>query len=72
MSVAAGARLGQMQSMAGLAAVLARYSVAPAPGAPRALRSDPSAIIVQNVLGGIPLLFTERDGYVPLKKLDEL
>ncbi|KAI5643961.1 cytochrome p450 domain-containing protein [Phthorimaea operculella] len=55
-----GARLGQMQSLCGLAAVLSRFSVRPAAGAPRRLRVDPRSIVVQNVLGGVPLLFTRR------------
>lgn len=52
--------MGHMQSLAGLAALLARFSVAPAPASRRRLRVDPRSHVVQNVLGGIPLLFTER------------
>ncbi|XP_045775345.1 cytochrome P450 6B6-like [Maniola jurtina] len=56
-----GARLGLMQSLAGLAAVLARFSVRPAPGAPRRPAVNPASGIVQSVAGGLPLLFELRD-----------
>ncbi|XP_013192037.1 cytochrome P450 6B7 [Amyelois transitella] len=55
-----GGRLGQMQSVAGLAALLARATVAPAPSSKRELQQDPTTSIVQNVIGGIPLQFTQR------------
>ncbi|XP_052755391.1 cytochrome P450 6B2-like [Galleria mellonella] len=55
-----GGRLGQMQSVAGLAAVLARFTVEPASESKRELTSDPKSNIVQNILGGIPLIFRER------------
>ncbi|XP_023936115.1 cytochrome P450 6B6-like [Bicyclus anynana] len=55
-----GERLGLMQSLAGLAAVLARCTVRPAPGAPRHPRVDPLSGVVQGVRGGLPLLFEER------------
>ncbi|CAH0718048.1 unnamed protein product, partial [Brenthis ino] len=55
-----GERLGLMQSVAGLAAVLSRYSVRPAPRSCRRPRVHPGAGIVQAVRGGLPLLFTER------------
>ncbi|CAG9576950.1 unnamed protein product [Danaus chrysippus] len=55
-----GERLGMMQSLAGLAAVLSRFSVHPAPGAPRKPTIDTRSNIVQVVRGGIPLIFTER------------
>lgn len=50
-----------MQSLAGLAAVLAKFSVVPAPETKRELVSDPKSSIVQNIVGGIPLIFTARD-----------
>lgn len=50
-----------MQSLAGLAAVLAKFSVAPAAETKRELVSDPKSSIVQNIVGGIPLIFTARD-----------
>lgn len=55
-----GGRLGQMQSVAGLAAVLAKFTVSPAENTPRELVSDPAATIVQSVLGGVPLMFNVR------------
>ncbi|XP_075979295.1 cytochrome P450 6B2-like [Anticarsia gemmatalis] len=55
-----GGRLGQMQSIAGLAAVLAKFTVSPAENTPRELVSDPKASIVQNIVGGIPLMFHAR------------
>ncbi|KAH9638029.1 hypothetical protein HF086_014890 [Spodoptera exigua] len=55
-----GGRLGQMQSLAGLAAVLAKFSVSPAPETKRELVSDPTSSIVQNIIGGIPLMFHAR------------
>lgn len=55
-----GGRLGHMQSMAGLAAVLAKFTVTPAENTPRVLESDPKASIVQNIIGGIPLMFHAR------------
>ncbi|XP_013161788.1 PREDICTED: cytochrome P450 6B2-like [Papilio xuthus] len=56
-----GERLGLMQSLAGLAAVLSRYSVEPAPQSLRHPIVDPTSNIVQSVVGGIPLLFRPRD-----------
>ncbi|KPJ14073.1 Cytochrome P450 6d1 [Papilio machaon] len=53
-------RMGLMQSLAGLAAVLSRYSVEPAPKSPRHPTVDPTSNIVQSVIGGIPLLFRPR------------
>ncbi|XP_013161791.1 PREDICTED: cytochrome P450 6B2-like [Papilio xuthus] len=55
-----GERLGLMQSLAGLAAVLSRYSVEPAPQSLHHPRIDPSSNIVQSVVGGLPLLFRPR------------
>ncbi|XP_039758478.1 cytochrome P450 6B6-like [Pararge aegeria] len=56
-----GERLGLMQSLAGLAAVLSRYSVRPAPGAPRRPAVAPASGVVQSVVGGLPLLFEPRE-----------
>ncbi|VVD04285.1 unnamed protein product [Leptidea sinapis] len=56
-----GERLGLMQSVAGLAAVLAQCSVSPAPRAPRTPLSHPASGITQNVVGGVPLVFTTRN-----------
>ncbi|XP_013141653.1 PREDICTED: cytochrome P450 6B6-like [Papilio polytes] len=55
-----GERLGLMQSLAGLAAVLSRYSVEPAPETVRHPKVDPSSNLVQSFLGGLPLLFKLR------------
>ncbi|KAM3960456.1 cytochrome P450 6B7-like [Aphomia sociella] len=57
-----GGRLGQMQSVAGLATILARFSVEPASETRKELISDPKSNIVQNIVGGIPLIFRERNG----------
>lgn len=51
-----------MQSLAGLAAVLAAFTVKPAPETRRHLISDPKSSIVQNIIGGIPLIFEPRVG----------
>lgn len=55
-----GERLGLMQSMAGLSAVLAQYSVRPAPGAPRHPKTYKVSSVVQIIKGGLPLIFEER------------
>ncbi|XP_026486304.2 cytochrome P450 6B6-like [Vanessa tameamea] len=55
-----GARLGLMQSLAGLAAVLSRFSVRPAPNTIRRPPVNPASGIVQSIQGGLPLLFIER------------
>lgn len=49
-----------MQSLAGLAAVLAQFTVTPAEETQRELVPDPKSIIVQNVTGGVPLRFQRR------------
>ncbi|KAL0870367.1 hypothetical protein ABMA27_005377 [Loxostege sticticalis] len=51
-----GERLGLMQSLAGLAALLSKFDVEPAPGSKRDLLVKPQFDIVQTVEGGIPLL----------------
>ncbi|XP_046966596.1 cytochrome P450 6B6-like [Vanessa cardui] len=55
-----GERLGLMQSLAGLAAVLSRFTVRPAPSTIRHPIVNPTSGIVQTVKGGLPLLFLER------------
>nr|XP_026493408.1 cytochrome P450 6B6-like [Vanessa tameamea] len=55
-----GERLGLMQSLAGLAAVLSRFTVRPAPSTLRHPIINPTSGIVQIVKGGLPLLFLER------------
>ncbi|XP_073960301.1 cytochrome P450 6B6-like [Choristoneura fumiferana] len=58
-----GERLGLMQSLAGLAAVLARFWVAPAPETLRDPVVEPKMGIVQTIRGGLPLLFRERSDF---------
>ncbi|KAM3961509.1 cytochrome P450 6B7-like [Aphomia sociella] len=57
-----GARLGLMQSLAGLAAVLSQFSIEPAPETKRYPTVDHSSHVVQSIKGGLPLLFRERKG----------
>ncbi|XP_047985755.1 probable cytochrome P450 6a14 [Leguminivora glycinivorella] len=54
-------RLGEMQSLAGLAAVLRACSVSPASTTRRVPRVDSRVNTVQCVRGGLPLQFTVRD-----------
>ncbi|KAL0819292.1 hypothetical protein ABMA28_008529 [Loxostege sticticalis] len=56
-----GSRLGLMQSLAGLAAVLSRFTVEPAPGSVKFPDVNPTSDIVQSPKGGkLPLIFKER------------
>ncbi|KAM3966138.1 LOW QUALITY PROTEIN: cytochrome P450 [Aphomia sociella] len=55
-----GARLGQMQSMAGMAAVLHKFSVEPAACSERVPKPDPKGIVSESFLGGLPLKFKKR------------
>ncbi|XP_050350235.1 cytochrome P450 6B6-like isoform X1 [Nymphalis io] len=55
-----GERLGLMQSLAGLAAVLSRFTVRPAPSTLRHPIVNPTSGVVQTIKGGLPLLFRER------------
>ncbi|KAJ8732245.1 hypothetical protein PYW08_014975 [Mythimna loreyi] len=55
-----GARLGEMQSLAGLAAVLHKFSVEPAANTKRKLRVNPGSNTVQSIAGGLPLKLTLR------------
>ncbi|CAH0727958.1 unnamed protein product, partial [Brenthis ino] len=50
-----GARLGHMQSLAGLAAVLHRFSVEPSNKTRRKPQVDPKLNVTQSVINGIPL-----------------
>lgn len=63
-----GGRLGTMQSLAGLAAVLSRFTVTPAEETQRELVPDPKSIIVQNVLGGVPLRFQRRQTHKAVER----
>ncbi|KAL4715621.1 hypothetical protein ACJJTC_006200 [Scirpophaga incertulas] len=55
-----GERLGLMQSLAGLAAILSKFSVEPAPETKRHPPVKAQFDIVQNIADGIPLRFIER------------
>ncbi|XP_013191571.1 cytochrome P450 6B6 [Amyelois transitella] len=55
-----GERLGIMQSLAGLAAVLSRFTVEPAPNTKRHPSVETRADVVQAIDGGLPLMFRER------------
>ncbi|KOB68922.1 Uncharacterized protein OBRU01_17639 [Operophtera brumata] len=52
--------IGLMQSLAGLAAVLSKFSVEPAPDTVRYPEVEPTPGVVQTIKGGLPLLFKER------------
>ncbi|XP_026732404.1 cytochrome P450 6B2-like [Trichoplusia ni] len=56
-----GARLGQMQSMAGLAAVLAKYSVGPAACSLQVPLPEPTGTVSEGFVGGLPLKLRRRD-----------
>nr|AIJ00770.1 P450 CYP6 family protein 10 [Plutella xylostella] len=56
-----GARLGQMQSMAGLAAVLQKFTFEPAANFKKVPTPDPKAIVSENIVGGLPLLIKKRN-----------
>ncbi|KAM3958723.1 LOW QUALITY PROTEIN: uncharacterized protein ACR2FA_007246 [Aphomia sociella] len=55
-----GTRLGLMQSMAGLAAILSKFTVRPAPESKRYPIIDPKCEIIQGITGGLPLMFYHR------------
>lgn len=59
-STPAGERLGRMQSLAGLAAMLRGFSVAPGPHTCLEPPRDPTTAVVQSILGGIPLRVQRR------------
>ncbi|XP_023937093.2 cytochrome P450 6B6 isoform X1 [Bicyclus anynana] len=56
-----GARLGQMQSLAGLAAVLHKFSVEPGKKTQRKLKINHRLNVIQGVVDGIPLKLKLRD-----------
>ncbi|KAL0884223.1 hypothetical protein ABMA27_016221 [Loxostege sticticalis] len=61
-----GSRLGLMQSLAGLAAILSRFTVEPAPESKRHVEVNPRSQIVQAVKGdSLPLMFRERKKFAP-------
>ncbi|XP_063366403.1 cytochrome P450 6B7-like [Cydia amplana] len=55
-----GERLGIMQFLAGLAALLSQFSVAPGKTTVRNPPLDPTVFLVQSVLGGLPLMLVPR------------
>ncbi|XP_073965059.1 cytochrome P450 6B7-like [Choristoneura fumiferana] len=55
-----GERLGLMQSLAGLAALLRGFSVAPGRSTRRSPRTDPSSTVTQIIEGGLPLALLAR------------
>ncbi|KAI8441397.1 hypothetical protein MSG28_015012 [Choristoneura fumiferana] len=58
--VCIGERLGLMQSLAGLAALLGQFTVAPGRSTRQTPLVDPASFIVQNISGGLPLSLTSR------------
>nr|QZP43551.1 cytochrome P450 monooxygenase CYP6AB190 [Ephestia elutella] len=55
------ARLGQMQAMAGLAAVLQKFSVEPAACSKLVPDPDPAGLITEGFASGLPLKFKRRE-----------
>nr|ADE05584.1 cytochrome P450 6AB13 [Manduca sexta] len=55
-----GARLGQMQSMAGIAALLHKFSVEPAACSLKNLLPEPTGIVSEGFIGGLPLKLRRR------------
>ena len=49
-----------MQSLAGLAAILSRFTVEPAPETKRYPTVNPRSGFVQTIKAGLPLLFRKR------------
>ncbi|XP_038217376.1 cytochrome P450 6B2-like [Zerene cesonia] len=56
-----GERFGQIQSMAGLAAILSKCSVVPAPESRREPLISPIPNVVQSLQGGLPLILKRRN-----------
>ncbi|XP_063823147.1 cytochrome P450 6B6-like [Ostrinia nubilalis] len=57
-----GSRLGLMQSLAGLAAILSKFTVEPAPESTRHVEVNPKSNVVQGVNNNnLPLMFRERN-----------
>ncbi|CAH2249532.1 jg18771 [Pararge aegeria aegeria] len=55
-----GERMGVMQSLAGVATILRSFTVAPSRSSLRKPRIDPKSMIVQTILGGLPLALRQR------------
>ncbi|VVC94937.1 unnamed protein product [Leptidea sinapis] len=56
----ASARLGLMQSMAGIAAILHKFDVEPSSETIRNPKPDPTGIVSENFAGGLPLKLRKR------------
>ncbi|CAD0198413.1 CYP6AN31 [Chrysodeixis includens] len=56
-----GARLGEMQSLAGLAAVLHKFSVEPGPRTQRYPEVNHGSNVIQSIKGGLPLKLSLRN-----------
>ncbi|XP_023946091.2 cytochrome P450 6B5-like [Bicyclus anynana] len=55
-----GERMGIMQSLAGVATILKNFTVTPSRSSLRKPRIDPKSIIVQSIIGGLPLSLKRR------------
>ncbi|KOB64846.1 Cytochrome P450 [Operophtera brumata] len=55
-----GARLGEMQSLAGLAALMQKFSVEPAASTRRVPEVDHKSNVIQGLKGGLPMKLTMR------------
>ncbi|XP_072947501.1 cytochrome P450 6B7-like [Epargyreus clarus] len=55
-----GARLGQMQSMAGIVAVLQKFTLEPAENSIQNPIPEPTAIVAEGFVGGLPLKLKKR------------
>lgn len=55
-----GERLGIMQSLAGVATILSKFTLSPSRSSLRKPRIDPMSTIVQTVIGGLPLSLKRR------------
>lgn len=56
-----GARLGEMQSLAGLAAILSKFTVEPSSSTKRKLEVNPTSNIIQSIKGGLPVRLKRRN-----------
>lgn len=56
-----GARLGEMQSLAGLAALLSKFTIEPGPSTKQKLEVNPTSNIVQSIKGGLPVKLKLRN-----------
>lgn len=55
-----GERLGIMQSMAGVAALLSKFSVVPSKNSVRKPQIDHTSTVVQVIIGGLPVILKRR------------